>query len=209
MKSAESCLRIAAEARMRPRPPAEIMKTFPRVSLSLPSLMVLLSILLMGASSAQQAGSSHERARLAAELLSHHRVSCLDYHVSGNRDAATAQDNLEQTVNGGAARRSSYGRGPGGWTMLDIRMLRALVQLANEGYSFRITELAGGSHSSRSRHYVGVAFDIDKLNGKKVRYGHPSYRRFLKRCRQLGATEVFGPGTRGHSSHLHVAWPRS
>lgn len=172
-------------------------------------LVALLSFLFLESTSAQQAGSSYERSRLAAELLSHHRVVCLDYHVSGRRDNATAQDNLEQTANGGAARRSYYGRAPGGWTMLDIRMLRALVQLTNEGYSFRITELAGGSHSSRSRHYNGVAFDIDKLNGVKVRYGHPSYHRFMKRCRELGATETFGPGTRGHSSHIHVAWPRS
>jgi len=171
----------------------------------------LVALLFVGTASAKTPPREHsslERVRLATELLSHHRVSCLDFHVSRNRDSATAQDNLEQTAGGAMARRSSYGNAPGGWTTLDLRMLRALVALAREGYSFRLTELAGGSHSSRSRHYGGVAFDIDTLNGRKVRTGHPSYRRFLKRCRELGATEVFGPGVRGHSSHLHVAWPR-
>jgi len=87
-------------------------------------------------------------------------------------------------------------------------MLRALYVLVQGGYSFRITEFAGGSHSSRSRHYAGIAFDIDTLNGRPVSAGHPDYRRFMRRCRELGATEVLGPGSRGHSTHLHVAWPR-
>ena len=148
-----------------------------------------------------------ERTRLAQSLLRNSRVSLLNYHVSGRRDSATARDNLVQTAKGLPAKLSYYGRAPGGTTRLDVRMLRALHILTREGYSFRITELAGGSHSSRSRHYVGVAFDIDFLNGRKVKPGHPTYRRFLQRCRQLGATEVFGPGTRGHSTHLHIAWP--
>ena len=180
-------------------------------SLSLPtfsflSLICFLGVFLGVAPSVK--ADSWERERLANELLAHPRVTCLDYHVSGRRDQATAQHNLEQAARGGAVRRSSYGTAPGGWTMLDVKMLRGLLTLANEGYSFRITELAGGSHSSRSRHYVGTAFDIDMLNGKKMRWGHPSYRRFMKRCRELGATEVLGPGSRGHSSHVHVAWPR-
>ena len=199
---------IGGRRHNRPPPPHMSLRHSPRSLVFLLTTLVSFLFLGSGAAQASDKGSSYERARLATELLSHHRVTCLDFHVSRNRDNATAQDNLEQTAAGGMARRSSYGNGPGGWTMLDLRMLRALVTLANEGYSFRLTELAGGSHSSRSRHYVGVAFDIDRLNGKKVKPGHPSYRRFMKRCRELGATEVLGPGVRGHSSHLHVAWPR-
>ena len=174
-------------------------------NLSIPSLVLVLGQLLLLAT-AKAENESWERARLASELLSHPRVDALDFHVSGRRDAATAQDNLEQASRGMMARRSHYGRAPGGWTHLDVRMLRALLTLANEGYSFRITEIAGGSHSGRSRHYSGLAFDVDKVNGHRVRSRHPSYRRFIARCKQLGATQVFGPGTRGHSSHLHIAW---
>ena len=173
--------------------------------LSVSSLILVLSQLLLLAS-AQAQNESWERARLASELLSHPRVDALDFQISGRRDAATAQDNLEQASRGMMARRSHYGRAPGGWTHLDVRMLRALLTLANEGYSFRLTSIAGGSHSSKSRHYSGLAFDVDRVNGHRVHSRHPSARRFIARCQQLGATQVFGPGTRGHSSHLHIAW---
>lgn len=145
---------------------------------------------------------------LARTLLSHPGIKLLDYHVSGRRDEASAEHNLRQAAAGKPAKRSYYGNAPGGSTELDVRMLRAILILLDEGYTFRVTEFAGGSHSSSSRHYVGVAFDIDTLEGQRISYGHPSYRKFLKRCRRLGATEVIGPGTRGHSRHLHVAWPR-
>ena len=153
--------------------------------------------------------SGSERRSLARALLTESGIDVLNYHVSGMRDRATALHNLQQTAEGRPARRSYYGNAPGGTTVLDLRMLRALLTLVAEGHRFRITELAGGSHSSRSRHYAGVAFDIDFLDGRKIRPGHPTYRRFMQRCRELGATEVIGPGSRGHNSHVHIAWPRS
>jgi len=91
---------------------------------------------------------------------------------------------------------------------LDPLMLRAIKILAKEGYRFRVTVLAGASHSSKSRHYAGLAFDVDHLNGFKISDSHPYWRRFLQRCRELGATETLGPGDAGHSRHVHAAWPR-
>ena len=187
-----------------------------RQSLSVHVLGVILAVtvLIPGLAQADQNfggwnySESGERIELAKRLLSHGGVSQLNFHISRNKDEATAQHNLVQTAEGRPAKRSYYGNGPGGAVDLDVRMLKALLILANEGYTFRITELAGGSHSSTSRHYSGLAFDIDTLNGKRIGYGNPSFRDFLKRCRELGATEVFGPGTRGHGSHLHIAWPR-
>ena len=176
--------------------------------LSAPLLALIVGQFFLVTAASAQNESSYERQRLATELLTHPRVDALDFHVSGRRDSATAQDNLEQAAQGSMIRRSSYGNAPGGWTQIDIRLLRALVTLANEGYSFRITEIAGGSHSGTSRHYSGLAFDVDKVNGHRVRNRHASYKRFIARCKQLGATQVFGPGTRGHSSHLHIAWGR-
>lgn len=155
----------------------------------------------------QQLSLKSERKKLASWLINNGRVKFANFHVSGRRDRATAYDNIRH-ARYGAVRRSSYGNAPGGYTHLDIRMLRALKRLAQEGYRIRITELAGGSHSRRSRHYAGLAVDLDYINGKKVRYNNPHYRRFMRRCRQLGATEVLGPGNRGHSSHIHAAWPR-
>ena len=159
-------------------------------------------------STGSRGGPSYQRVVLARTLLNSPRISLLGYHVSGYRDEASARHNLLQTANGLPVKRSYYGRAPGGSTRLSVSMLRALHTLTQEGYSFRITELAGGSHCSTSRHYAGVAFDVDFLNGRKITAGHPTYRRFMQRCRELGATEVFGPGTRGHGSHVHIAWPR-
>lgn len=127
---------------------------------------------------------------------------------SGRYDGASARDNIEQAARGQVARRSSYGTAPGGHVKLDPQMLRAIKTLAKEGYRFRVTSLAGASHSSKSRHYAGLAFDVDHLNGAKIGYSHPDWHRFLARCRELGATETLGPGDAGHSRHIHAAWPR-
>lgn len=149
---------------------------------------------------------SRQRVALAQWLLKDAQTETLKFHVSGVKDQASAYHNLLHTSQGQRAKRSYYGRAPGGSTVLDIRMLRALYILRREGYSFRITEFAGGSHASKSRHYAGTAFDLDKLNGRKISSSHPLYRRFIRRCQELGATQVFGPGTRGHRTHLHIAW---
>ncbi len=148
------------------------------------------------------------RSGLAKKILHNPKISLTTSHVSGRYDDATAYKNIQHAAGGGASRRSYYGRAPGGWVHLDHRMLRAMDRLTKEGFSFRVTEVAGGSHSGKSRHYVGVAFDVDQVNGIKVGWGNPYYRKFMRRCREMGATEVLGPGDRGHSSHCHLAWPR-
>lgn len=135
-------------------------------------------------------------------------ITWLPKQVSGRVDGATALDNIRQAAAGHAVKMSCYGKAPGGYVRLDPRMLRAMKTLVEEGYRFRVTSLAGASHSSNSRHYQGLAFDVDQINGVKVEYGNPYYRKFMARCRELGATETFGPGTKGHSGHVHAAWPR-
>lgn len=149
-----------------------------------------------------------ERARLARAILNHPRISLMKIQVSGRNDKASAYHNILSAANGYAAKRSSYGTAPGGYRHLDVRMLRGMKKLADMGYSFKVTSILGGSHSRKSRHYVGTAFDVNWVNGKKVgRRGCPHWR-FQKAARSLGATEVLGPGKRGHSTHVHVAWPR-
>ena len=150
-----------------------------------------------------------ERQSLAKGLLADSRFKLANFHVSGKVDNATALQNIQQTAAGSSAARSSYGTAPGGRTMLDTRMLRAMRTLVNSGYTVRVTSIAGSSHSSNSRHYVGKAIDIDYINGVKIGSSNPHYRAFLQRCREMGATEVLGPGDRGHSTHIHVAWPRT
>lgn len=146
---------------------------------------------------------------MARRILKHPKIILLRRQVSGRNDGASAYDNIRSTANGHAAKRSSYKNAPGGYVRLNRRMLATMLYLADKrGYRYRVTSIAGGSHSRNSRHYSGVAFDVDKINGVKVGYGRPYHRAFRNICRSRGATEVLGPGNRGHSTHIHMGWPR-
>lgn len=150
-----------------------------------------------------------DRAELAQQILASSRVELWPYSPvsSGSSDGADARSNIEDTAAGRAAQRSSYQNAPGGSVYLDVRMLRGMISVANT-YSVRVTSIAGGSHSVNSRHYSGIAFDIDRINGQGVSSSNPNYRNLESICRSAGATEVLGPGDAGHSSHIHCAWPR-
>lgn len=147
--------------------------------------------------------------RLLAKRILHHSGSIDLYtrQVSGRNDGADSRSNIRAAANGQAAKRSSYGNAPGGSVKLDARMLQAMVILKQvNGYSFRVTSIVGGSHSRNSRHYRGASFDVDIINGQRVGANRTLARRFMQSCRDLGATEVLGPGNRGHSNHVHCAW---
>lgn len=144
---------------------------------------------------------------LAARILGHGGITLATAHVSGVNDQATARRNVEDVAAGGAAHRSAYGTAPGGTVPLDVRLLTGLLALASDT-TFTVSELVGGSHNSNSRHYAGVAADISVINGRRVGATHPDAAGFQQRCRNLGATEVLGPGRPGHATHIHAAWPR-
>ncbi len=185
-----------------------------RAALALPlvALAVGLGIVSCAATDEEQKvvvrPSVSSRASLGQWLRATPKITWLRRQVSGRVDGASAWDNIQATAAGGSVRRSYYGNAPGGRVMLDPRMLRAMKILANEGYTFRVTSIAGGSHSRTSRHYAGIAFDVDMINGRKVGHSNPYWRRFIRRCRELGATETLGPGDKAHSTHTHAAWPR-
>lgn len=146
---------------------------------------------------------------IAKKVLNHPKINLYHKQVSGVHDKASSHHNISSVAAGYSARRSTYGSAPGGYTKLNKRMLETMLYLANtKGYSYNVTSIAGGSHSSNSRHYAGTAFDVSMINGKRVNYSNPYYRTFMNICRARGATEVLGPGNRGHSSHVHIAWPR-
>jgi hypothetical protein len=147
------------------------------------------------------------RARLAQNILNNPNVNLANRHVSGVNDNATARRNIDDTANGRPASRSSYGNAPGGTITLNIRLLGSILKLA-QTYNFHISELAGGSHSANSRHYAGITMDVNVINGQHVSGAHPDFRNFMRACRALGATEVLGPGNKGHATHIHCAWPR-
>ena len=58
------------------------------------------------------------------------------------------------------------------------------------------TAIAGGDHSTNSKHYRGKAFDIDTINGVRVGSG-AAHSAFMAACRAYGADEVLGPGDAG------------
>ena len=91
---------------------------------------------------------------------------------------------------------------------LDPAMLQGMLNLANAGFTFTVSEIAGGVHSANSRHYAGVAFDVNVLNGSAVNASNTSVDSFKTNGAAQGATEVLGPGDPGHATHVHLGWPR-
>ena len=148
-------------------------------------------------------------ASLAKQILKHPKIILRRNQVSGRSDGASSYDSISQVSRGYRAKRSSYGNAKGGYTTLDKGMLEAMLYLANvKGYSYRVSSIAGGSHSPNSRHNAGLAFDVNYINGVKVNSSNPYYKEFMRVARAKGATEVLGPGYKGHSGHVHMAWPR-
>ncbi|MFO1183483.1 MAG: chitosanase [Bauldia sp.] len=146
-------------------------------------------------------------AAIARRLIDEGRVEFAMEHVSGVSDDAFARLNIEDTAAGRSAHRSAYGNAPGGTVALDKRMLSAMAALS-EKHRYFVTEIAGASHSPNSRHYAGIAFDVGILDGRPVNSSNPARQDFMAMGRALGASEVLGPGDPGHSTHIHLAWPR-
>ena len=132
-------------------------------------------------------------------------ISLLNSHVSGVADDADAADNVRDIVEGETIERSAYGNAPGGTTEPNDTVLNTIIALSAT-YSFRITELAGGSHSVGSAHYGGNALDVDQINGAGVSSRNRSVAGFMQALRDAGASLVLGPGDDGHSTHVHAQW---
>jgi hypothetical protein len=147
-------------------------------------------------------------AQTAQAILANPRIALVTVHPSGVVDDAHARQNLVDAAAGRPARRSAYGNAPGGTVVLGTRLLEGILALAAD-FTFRVSEIAGGSHSTGSRHYAGVSFDADRLNGLTVHAGNSHVARFRASLQRLGATEVLGPGDPGHATHVHGAWPRA
>ncbi len=148
---------------------------------------------------------TNDRVALARYIRDTSRVALLTTQLSGLRDGADARSNIVDTANGGPAKRSSYRTAPGGSVYLRVSMLKGMVEVS-KGYTYRVTAIAGAEHSSGSKHYYGLAFDADTINGVRVSSSNPYYKAFMNACRANGATEVLGPGNAYHSTHVHCGW---
>jgi hypothetical protein len=146
---------------------------------------------------------------LAFQIVTNPNISLARVHVSQITDHATARAEALQQMFGYLAGRSHYADGthapaPGGQVMLDVRMLRSVVELSRY-YRLSIAEFAGGCHATPA-HYKGSAFDVNQIDGMRVLNNHPRYREFMQDCYELGATKVIGPPSRGHETHVHAQW---
>jgi hypothetical protein len=163
-------------------------------------------IVLAPATSAHAAG----RVDIAKSILKTRGITLATVHESGVSDGATAKKNIQDTAKGKKAKRSNYGNAPGGSVALNKTMLNAMLKLrTSKRFTFKVTEVAGGSHSVGSKHYKGRAFDVGTVNGSKVSLsgsGYTKAKKFMKACKAYGAVLVLGPGDAGHSTHVHCQW---
>jgi Putative peptidoglycan binding domain. len=153
-------------------------------------------------------------ARLAQQVLALNlkkRVILATVHESGIDDHAQALYNIQDTAAGKQARRSSYANdglpaAPGGTVLLDQRLLTTMLTL-EKTYSFEVSEIAGGCHSANSRHYRGLAVDVNVINGKHVSPANPYFMQVVQLCARLGATELLHPGNDAHhQDHVHIGF---
>lgn len=144
------------------------------------------------------------RAGYAQRIKNSSRVHLTTVHTSGVRDNADAKQNIDDTAAGRDAATSRYGDAGGRRVEIKLPVLRGMWSLQKK-YTFTVTEIAGGDHSSGSNHYAGRAIDVSNINGRGVGAGAP-HAGFMATCRSLGANEVLGPGDPGHDTHVHCAW---
>ncbi|MEU5659996.1 GH25 family lysozyme [Streptomyces sp. NPDC047737] len=143
---------------------------------------------------------------LAKQLLKTSGIAYARSHSVTRHSGSTAYANIVDMAAGKGALTSPQSHVGAKRVQLDARMLRGLLSLRNShGFRMNVTEFVGGVHSSTSRHYRGLSFDVNEINGIHVGSGAP-HRAFMAACRRLGATEVLGPGAKGHSTHVHCAW---
>jgi hypothetical protein len=118
------------------------------------------------------ANAGETAATLAKQIQQSPKILLARAHASGVQDNATAFDNINDTVDGRSAHRSSYGNAPGGVVNLDPHMLKGMLALA-ESFDFSVSEFCGGSHNPNSRHYAGCTADITSINGQHVGAHNP------------------------------------
>ncbi|MFF7369861.1 peptidoglycan-binding domain-containing protein [Streptomyces tricolor] len=145
-------------------------------------------------------------AALAGQVLKNRGITFARAHSETRHYGSTAYANIVDMAAGRGAATSPGSHVGAKRVQLDPRMLRALITLHDRyGSRLNISEFVGGVHSKRSRHYRGLAFDANVINGKHVGKG-AAHRAVMNLCSQLGATEILGPGDPHHDTHIHCAW---
>lgn len=166
---------------------------------------------LLATSQSARAVDACDRQELAEKIRDNSRIYLATSHSSGISSAnSTARQNIIDTANGGRAHTSYYSDVGDTLVWLHPRLLDCMDRLEQVyGYSYSVSEIAGGDHSSGSYHYAGTAFDVYTINGVGVSSSNPYWQTFNQRCRDMGSIESLGPGYPGHDTHVHNAWSTS
>lgn len=154
----------------------------------------------------------------ACKLLSMHNQNKVflkpnHFNSKGNNpyDGAAVLDNIKDTCNGLAVKRSSYccssGCSPGEKVCLEGKMVRNLYKYADNFWnthsqSIQVNSLAGSCHSTTSKHYRGTTYDVGctyPINHCKALENH---------CRSENPVELCYPGgpCSGHDTWVHCAF---
>ncbi|MFF0561480.1 peptidoglycan-binding protein [Streptomyces sp. NPDC004266] len=161
---------------------------------------------LIGTSTPAKPKPATSATALARQLLGKRGITYATKHSKTVDPRSTAYRNIHDMAQGIGAATSTNSHVGFKRVQLDPRMLKALITLHDKHhYRLQISEFVGGSHSKNSRHYRGLSFDANFINGIHVGSGAP-HKQVMKLCRDLGATEVLGPGNKGHNTHIHCAW---
>lgn len=121
-------------------------------------------------------------------------------------------DNIKDAAQGKLINLSNYQNAPGGQVKLQEKTIALLYELSKT-YTFSVSELGGGSHSVGSKHYSGLAVDINIINGQQVSSTHPDLVSFwqdaAKIANKLGGNKILGPGSdANHATHFHIQFKK-
>src|SRR5947207_13876122 len=138
------------------------MKTnFKKINLALVSAALMTT--LWATTTYGQAG----RQTTAAWIRDNTRITLNTYHPSGISDpASTARQNIVDTANCQPATTSGYSDVGVTHAWLHTGMLNCMKNMVvTFGYSYTVTEIAGGDHTTGSYHYPGTAFAVGVIKG--------------------------------------------
>ena len=175
------------------------------------ALLLGAGILSLQVATSSRAAVPCDRTELADKIKDNSRIYLSTSHPSGISDpGSTARQNILDTSDGKKARTSGYSDVGTTYVWLHPNMLDCMDKLEGVyGYSYSVSEIAGGDHSAGSYHYAGTAFDVYTINGIGVSSSNPYWSTFNQRCRDMGSIESLGPGDAGHDTHVHNAWSTS
>lgn len=132
------------------------------------------------------------------KLNEENKITLWDRHLSGVKDNATALDNIKDACKGEAASRSNYTckecpnpGAPGGEVCLHAILLKYMLNLATKIGYIHVNEIAGACHTCKSKHYQGLAVDIDPTKS------YDKAKTMLEMCTNMGGKAL------NETNHIH------